>query len=180
MNLSVQNQASTSSTKELPRLSRDFYTTVYDKSNEMSTTEVTLKSVAALTLGILPFALTNLSLLSFRISTKGSFSLEECIKHSYGVKRGALKVVKAVMNVIGILFAATMMGNAKLFALSQKLIWRFYVAKPSGDRLGTRLAKYGIGSKPWEDLKTIYTAFFNPDKLTPTHWSLKEWSQIKI
>jgi hypothetical protein len=142
--------------------------------------ELGLKSAAALILGVLPFALTNLSLLGLKISAKGAFSLEESIRQSCGIKRGALKVVKAVMNVIGILFAVTMMGYAKWFALSQKLIWGFYVAKPSGDGLNSRLAQYGIGTKPCEDLKTIYTAFFNSEALTPAQWGLKEWSQIKI
>lgn len=137
------------------RLSRNFYTTEYNEE-PMNPIILKLKSIVALLLGIIPFALTNLFLMIFRYM--------------------ASKRVKP----IGFLSAAFMMTSAKVFSISQWLVWRKYVPRPSGDSINSRLAQYAWGNQPWLDLKTIYFAFYNPDKLEPNERNLQEWSMIKI
>ena len=137
------------------RLSRKFFTTVYDEP-PMSNLEIRIKSIAALSLGIIPFGFTQLWLAIFRLTAS----------HRIGS--------------IGIVSAFLTMVSAKVFSLSQWLIWNKYVPRPSGDTTNSRLAQYGSTNQPWVDLKTIYKAFYSPDDLQPGEWNIDQWSTVII
>lgn len=122
-----------------------------------------LKSAAALTLGILPFAIHSIARLAF----KALASRAESVNHR-------------ILGLLAVPAAAVMTASAKLFALTQLLIWKGYVRKPEGDKGNTRLAWYGADHLPWQDLKAIAIAFFAPQKSAKDAWSLKEWSQLQI
>ena len=137
------------------RLSRKFFTTVYDEP-PMSNLEIKIKSIAAFTLGIIPFGFTQLWLALFRLMA------------SHNVAS------------IGILSAFLTMVSAKIFSLSQWLIWNKYIPRPSGDTINSRLAQYGSTNQPWIDLKTIYKAFYSPYDLQPDEWKIEQWSTVTI
>jgi hypothetical protein len=126
-----------------------------------------LKSAAALTLGILPFAIHSIARLAF----KALASMAASVNHS---------LLRQGIGLFAVPTAAVMVASAKLFALTQLLVWREYVRKPEGDKGNTRLAWYGADHLPWQDLKAIAIAFFAPNKSAKDDWSLEEWGQVQI
>ncbi len=99
---------------------------------------------------------------------------------AHGVKKFGVEFLYGVNALSGITTAALLMGSAKLFALSQKIVWSHYVAKPSSNGKNTRLAQYGAGSKPWMDFQLITKAFISPTSLPEGAWKLKTWSKRDV
>src|SRR5579863_7175410 len=82
------------------------------------------KSAAALTLGIIPFAIHGIARLAFKALASMAAAVnkrEHCI-----LRQG--------IGVFAVPAAAVMTGSAKLFALTQLLVWRDYVRQPEGDK----------------------------------------------
>lgn len=136
------------------RLSRKFFATKYTET--MSDTEVKVKSFFALSLGIIPFGFTKLflTLLNFAAS----------------INWGSIGTISTFL----------MMLSAKTFSYSQWLMWGKYVPFPSGDSPNSRLAQYGWGDQPWEDLGTIFNAFYFPEKLSQEEFDIGDWAMMVI
>jgi hypothetical protein len=129
-----------------------------------------LRSAAALTLGVVPFAVHSVSRLIF----KGMASLGDV------VDRLGYSMLRQIVGVFAVPTAAVMTGSAKLFAKTQLLVWGHYVRNPEGDGANARLAWYGADHLPWQDLEAISNAFFKPQNNTSHAWTLKQWSSIEI
>lgn len=164
--------------KDEYRLSRHFSTFPSDKV--MPNWQLRLKQVVALSLGVIPFALSLLGTTLFRPLASVAATLDEKAANASGIKRTVLKVSKFATALLAIPFAGMMIGSAKLFGYAQKAAWGFYVEKPTGDGLNTRLAQYGVSAQAFKDLKAIAIALFNPQNLSQDQWTLRQWSQIKI
>lgn len=126
-----------------------------------------LRSAAALLLGILPFLVHVLARGVFKAIAYLGNAADEC----------GCTLLRRATGVLGVLAAAMMCGSAKLFALTQLLVWGHYVRNPEGDGSNTRLAWYGADHLPWQDLQCIAKAFF---KASPDGWTLKQWSQVQL
>jgi len=151
---------------EIIRLSRGFKT-VEAKEAEP---HLMLRSAAALTLGILPFTIHTLA--------RRIFNALACLG-DMADQRG-YTVLRRTVGVFGVPAAAIMVGSAKVFAFTQLLVWKHYVRNPESDGVNTRLAWYGADHLPWNDLKDIAGAFFNPSEVTSDKWRLKQWKSIQI
>lgn len=92
----------------------------------------------------------------------------------------ALKIPSTINAIPAVLFASLMIGSAKVFSYTQKLIWGGFVAKPVGDKINTRVAQYGATDQPGKDLKCIAKALFTPKKLAKEDWTLNEWKRVSI
>lgn len=147
------------------RLSRGFSTS--EANEEMSRLELGLKSAAALTLGTLPFLTANVAMRSFR----GMAHL--------GAKTDS-PVLRGLCGLLGVPAGATMTCSAKLFGLTQRLVWGHYAEKPLGDGPNTRLAWYGVSARPWSDLSALSRAFFSRSEPSPNAWTLEEWSTVRV
>lgn len=128
-----------------------------------------LKLAAALTLGILPFLIHTLARVVFKAI---AYLGDAADQREYFTLR-------QISGVFGVPAAAVMCGSARLFALTQLLVWKHYVRKPESDGPNTRLAWYGADHLPWQDLQAITKAFFKPE-VSPDAWTLKQWSQIQL
>lgn len=129
-----------------------------------------IKSAIALTLGILPFIIHSIS----REIFKGLAYLGDA------ADQRKCPFLRQTIGILAVPIAAVMCGSAKLFALTQLLVWKHYVRQPEGDKANTRLAWYGADSLPWEDLQAIAKAFFVPKKSLTGAWTLHQWSTVKI
>ena len=146
-------------------LSRGFVTV--PSTEKMSQFEVGSKSVAALTLGIVPFLSCMIAMRIF----KGMAYLSAKTQN---------QSLRTLCGIVGIPTGALMVGSAKAFGLSQQLFWGKYAKSPSGEGTNTRLAWYGVRSLPRTDLSSLTKAFLSPSKLDDDEWTLKEWSQVQI
>lgn len=158
-------------------LSSDF--TTYEYTQKMPKLEEYLKSPFALLVGILPFTVANVALFVFKKSASGTHCLDTT-KPTNKITKIVRTTARTITAGIGVSAASIMMTGAKLFSLSQTLIWGKYVKQPATDGINTRLAYYGSGSQPWTDLTNIIQAFFSPEKLSKDARKLPEWSQITI
>lgn len=159
------------------RLSSNF--TTYEYTQKMSKLEEYLKSPLALLVGILPFTVANVALFVFKRAALGTHYLDTK-NPTDRVTKVVRKITRTITAGIGVGAAGIMMTGAKLFSLSQTLIWGKYVKQPTTDGINTRLAYYGSGSAPWTDLTSITQAFFSPEKLSQNARKLPEWSQVTI
>jgi len=146
------------------RLSRMFKTTA--SHEEMSKPELVGKSAAALVLGVVPFLVTAVAMQVF----KGFANL---CSHSK-------LLLRPVVALPGALAAAVMFVSAKVFALSQTVVWGHFVKNPGGDGANTRLAQYGASDLPWQDFQSVIKVFFVPSKLQTNEWTMRDWSHLQI
>jgi len=146
-------------------LSRGFEIT--SSTEKMSSFEVGVKSGAALVLGIVPFVVSMIAMLIF----KGMAYLGAHANH---------QSLRTVCGVVGVPSGALMVASAKVFGLTQQLVWGKYARNPTGDGINARLAWYGVSSLPGKDLCFIAKAFFSSSQLGNDEWSLKQWSQLEI
>jgi hypothetical protein len=172
------NDYSNNSRPNSIQLSHGFETTPSTK--EMTKGELMGKSAIAGVLGIIPFLVNQLAMYGFKGLAYVAGSAQKAETGGYLLKQLIAKGVRVLTGVPGMVAAAAMIGSAKIFALSQTLIWGHYVKNPSGDEINTRLAWYG--SQPWffQDLKSIAKAFYSPDKLQKDDWNLLDWSRLKV
>ncbi len=147
------------------QLSRGF-TTVHTSS---PTPYLKTKSVAALALGIFPFL----------IHTVARTIFKKIANFANDADSSGQAILRKFIGTIGIPTAAAMCGSAKLFAMTQLLVWKHYVRKPEGDSANTRLAWYGADQLPLQDFQAIVKAFFKP-QATPDTWTLKQWSEVEL
>lgn len=160
------------------RLSRGFTTTVYDQ--EMPALELYVKSPIALILGILPFTISSVAMMTFRFMASSADAFAHKRDATDGFEQFVMRTLHILTASVGTATSAIMMLSIKLFSLSQTIVWGHYVEKPSGDGPNTRLAQYGAGSRPWEDLQRITTAFFCPFSLLDDAWKLRDWAHLEI
>lgn len=164
------------------QLSRGFETT--PSTEQMSKRELIVKSALAATLGFLPFLVNQLAMYTFKglAYIAGLAQKEEC--GGFPLKQLAARSAREITGIPGMIAASVMIVSAKLFALSQTIVWRHYVKNPSGDGLNTRLAWYGSQTWLYQDLEMIAKAFYAPEKLQShsqsPDWNLLEWSRVKV
>lgn len=127
------------------------------------------RSVTALTLGIFPFIIHTVTRNIFK-----AFAYLGATADARGYT-----ILRKMCGVLGVPAAVFMVGSAKLFALTQLLVWKHYVRKPEDDGANTRLAWYGAGYLPWNDLQAITGAFFN-QQLASNVWTLKQWKKVQL
>ena len=87
---------------------------------------------------------------------------------------------RANLGLLGVSSASLMMLSIKLFSYSQWLVWGIYVPLPGGDSPNSRLAQYGFDNQPWNELITIYNAFYHSEELTDTEWKLEQWKDVTL
>ena len=147
------------------QLSRGFSTV----PQGLPVSNLAVKSVAALLLGVIPFTVHTISRNAFKAIASGGDAADQ---HGY-------TFLRQIVGVIGVPTAAIMCVSAKLFAVTQLFIWGHYVRHPEGDGANTRLAFYGADQLPWQDLHAITHSFFSRDGASPG-WTLKQWSRIQL
>lgn len=147
------------------RLTRGFSTT---PSNEkMSPVTSGIKTVIALSLGFFPFVVSAAALTALK-----KFS-------QWGLKsknRAVCLFCAAPASCCSALFFV----SAKIFGITQLIVWRNYAKHPIGDRLNTRLAWYGLQTLAQKDFWALQKAWFAPAQLKEGEFSLEQWSQIQI
>lgn len=149
------------SSPESIHLSQGFATTA--STEQMSPLETRLKSAAALTLGIIPFAVSMISMQIFKaMAALGSRTENSGLRIASGI--------------VGIPAGTVMVLAAKVFGLAQQLVWGRFARSPQGDGINTRLAWYGVRSLPWKDLASFTQAFLNGT----SDRSLAEWSRVQV
>ena len=165
---------------EIIQLSRGFQTTPAQK--EMPKGELIGKSIVAASLGIVPFLTNQVSMYIFKgIAYTGSLAEKKELSGTPIMKKVGF-AAKILTGIPGIFAAATMLGSAKLFSLSQLPPWQHYVKNPSGDGTNTRLAWYGAQNRISKDLTNIVKAFFLPavSQQEQKLWTLSDWSKLKV
>ena len=147
------------------QLSRGFSTTPAEE--EMPIIENGVKSAFALALGMAPFI--------------GSIASMKVLKTAAGLgAKTKNSVTRDLFGVVGVPAGVAMVSTAKLFGLSQELVWKDYAKNPTGDGPNTRLAWYGVRELPRDDIHAISKAFFSPQKLKKGEWSLHDWKEVQI
>jgi len=146
-------------------LSDGFTTT--PSTEEMTSSELRVKSAVALALGILPFAINNITMQSFK-----SMAYLATLSNS--------KALPVLCGIIAVPIGGIMLLSAKIFGLTQKLAWGKYAKSPIGDGANTRLAWYGVRPLAGKDFCSLTKAFFIPSKLGINERSLEEWSRLQI
>jgi hypothetical protein len=123
--------------------------------------ELVVKSAAAGLLGLVPFFT---SKAGEGVVKRCAFIAQEGKKFlsqfgSLGTFTGtALRIALGIPAFFGGLL---LFGGAWIFSKTQELVWgRELVKHPQEEKINTQLARYGAGSKPWDDFVKFVGAFF--------------------
>ncbi|MGC1878860.1 MAG: hypothetical protein WA347_02860 [Rhabdochlamydiaceae bacterium] len=141
--------------------------------------ELVVKSVAAGLLGIVPFLTSKVGEAVVKgcayIAQEGKKSLNRF--GSLGVFTGeALRVILGIPALLG---GSLLFGGALIFSKVQALVWgRELIKHPQEEKINTQLARYGAGSKPWNDFVTFiggFSIFSNSQKADASLWKIRHF-----
>jgi hypothetical protein len=133
-----------------------------DPKDKITGCELYAKSAAALTLGIVPFAIAKIgqglsSAFAF-LAQEGETALNRM--GSFGSHLG--KAWRCLVGLPALASGMLLYVGSRLFALTQKLIWGTkLVNHPQEERVNTKLARYGAGDKPLADFHHLFDAFYH-------------------
>jgi hypothetical protein len=139
--------------------------TSHSDSSEIKITgfELIAKSAIALTLGVAPFFVSK----SGEWIVKGYATVAERMGNFFNdfgtAGRFLANSSRVALGIPACLGGILLFGGAVIFSKAQQIVWgKFLIENPQEERINTQLARYGAGSKPWNDFCTLLSAFFAP------------------
>ncbi len=163
------------SIQSLTNRSQDGSSLPLQSQREIKGAELIAKSVVALTIGIIPFIGAKIG----EAMVKGCAHVEDAWKNHLIAQFPTFSVVsleiftRGIIGIPALLGSALLTGGAIAFSKTQALVWgQELVEHPQEERINTKLARYGAGNKPLNDLKDVFSTFFyvfgNPERFGPS------------
>jgi hypothetical protein len=121
--------------------------------------ELVAKSAVAMTLGIVPFIVSKFG----EFVVKGCANFAERTESLFGQQHILSNGSRMAIGIPAFFGGIFLFGGAVVFSRTQQVVWGKYLTEhPQEERVNTQLARYGFGSKPWNDFCKLLTAFFAP------------------